>query len=126
MADNSRSSPHAQNSTPSAPFIPNKQVYPSEMTPGEFDRSFPIPQEFRRIPSGSSVIEPDSVLAANGRSYHGYKEGSYILPNDAAEQDRLDFQHMMVNIMLDGRLYTAPLTETPKVRTTCKDFLEVD
>ena len=26
----------------------------------------------------------------NGRRYHAFREGEYVLPNDEAEQDRLD------------------------------------
>lgn len=36
-----------------------------------------------RIPDGRSVIDPDSVLDESGRLYHGYKDGAYLLPNDA-------------------------------------------
>lgn len=62
-----------------------------------------------REPTGSSVVEPDSVTAENGRSYHGYHEGKYLLPNDADEQDRLDFQHQMTTVILEGRLAVAPV-----------------
>lgn len=30
-----------------------------------------VPAELLRIPSGGSVVEPDSVLNDNGRLYHG-------------------------------------------------------
>lgn len=42
-----------------------------------------INQMLGRTLSGSSVIEPDSVLDDSGRLYHGYKDGKYYLPNDA-------------------------------------------
>ncbi|KAH8674149.1 S-adenosyl-L-methionine-dependent methyltransferase [Xylariales sp. PMI_506] len=64
-------------------------------------------------PTGGSVVEPDSVLGESGRLYHGYKDGKYFLPNDAAEQDRLDFQHQMFTIMLDGWFGLAPLDRVP-------------
>ncbi|KAH8681848.1 S-adenosyl-L-methionine-dependent methyltransferase [Xylariales sp. PMI_506] len=67
-----------------------------------------------RVPSGGSVVEPNSVLGESGRLYHGYKEGKYFLPNDAAEQDRLDLQHEVVSQLLDGWLALAPLTTTPR------------
>ncbi|KAK6860410.1 S-adenosyl-L-methionine-dependent methyltransferase [Apiospora arundinis] len=70
-------------------------------------------EELVRVPSGASIVEPESVLGESGRSYHGYKEGKYLLPNDAAEQDRLDFQHTMVTLMLDGKLALAPMTQAP-------------
>ena len=45
----------------------------------------------------------------HGRRYHTYKEGTYHMPNDANEQDRLDMQHRIFVTALDGRLYRAPL-----------------
>lgn len=43
---------------------------------------------------GKSVIEPDSVLGESGRLYHGYKEGKYMLPNDAVR-----FSHYRLSLM---------------------------
>ncbi|KAI1868323.1 hypothetical protein JX265_007146 [Neoarthrinium moseri] len=73
-----------------------------------------INQALGRTPGGTSVVEPDSVLGESGRLYHGYKDGSYLLPNDAAEQERLDLQHEMFRILFDGWLALAPLTTTPR------------
>jgi len=43
-----------------------------------------------RTPTGSSILEEDAVVAEDGRTYHGYSQGSmYFLPNDGEEQDRL-------------------------------------
>ncbi|KAK8857296.1 S-adenosyl-L-methionine-dependent methyltransferase [Apiospora arundinis] len=71
-------------------------------------------EELLREPTGSSIYEPDHVVGESGRRYHGYKEGSYLLPNDEAEQDRLDFQHAMMTLILGGKLAMAPIRETPK------------
>ncbi|KAH8674138.1 S-adenosyl-L-methionine-dependent methyltransferase [Xylariales sp. PMI_506] len=73
-----------------------------------------INKELGRVSEGNSVIEPDSVLGESGRLYHGYKDGSYFLPNDAAEQDRLDLQHQVFRLLFDGWLALAPFTTTPK------------
>merc|ERR1711977_617375 len=35
----------------------------------------------------------------NGRTYHGYRAGSYLYPNDSNERDRLDLQHVMLRHM---------------------------
>ncbi|KAH6655834.1 S-adenosyl-L-methionine-dependent methyltransferase [Truncatella angustata] len=67
-----------------------------------------------RTPDGASVIDPDSILDESGRLYHGYKDGKYLLPNDAAEQDRLDVQHKVCLLALDGWLALAPYSRTPK------------
>ncbi|KAH8653841.1 S-adenosyl-L-methionine-dependent methyltransferase [Xylariales sp. PMI_506] len=51
----------------------------------------------------------------NGRSYHGYKPGKYLLPNDGAEQDRLDMQHASFRSLLKGRLSLAPVVSPKRV-----------
>lgn len=70
-------------SSTSHPYQPAQMPFaPSQMTSDQFQLQFPIPDELLRIPDGSSVSEADAVLAENGRTYHGYKEGKYFLPND--------------------------------------------
>ncbi|KAH8647171.1 hypothetical protein BX600DRAFT_503350 [Xylariales sp. PMI_506] len=73
-----------------------------------------INQQLGRVSEGNSVVEPDSVLGESGRLYHGYKEGAYFMPNDAAEQDRLDLQHEIVRILFNGWLAFAPMERIPK------------
>ncbi|KAI1874233.1 uncharacterized protein JN550_002812 [Neoarthrinium moseri] len=72
-----------------------------------------INASLERTPGGTSVVEPDSILEESGRLYHGYNQGKYFLPNDAAEQDRLDLQHQVYRILLDGWLHLAPMTTVP-------------
>ncbi|ORY68854.1 S-adenosyl-L-methionine-dependent methyltransferase [Pseudomassariella vexata] len=74
---------------------------------------FHIPRELIRQPSGRPVVEPDSVLGDSRRTYQAYKEGKYIMPNDEAEQERLDKQHYAFTLLMDGKLSWAPLTEPP-------------
>ncbi|KAL7274171.1 hypothetical protein RUND412_002931 [Rhizina undulata] len=45
----------------------------------------------------------------NGRRYQGYKEGIITMPNDEAEQDRLDLHHHCCLLALRGELFTCPL-----------------
>ena len=40
----------------------------------------------------------------NGRRYHAYREGSYPLPNDETEPDRMDLLHHIWRTMLGGEL----------------------
>ncbi|EAW13655.1 class I SAM-dependent methyltransferase [Aspergillus clavatus NRRL 1] len=49
----------------------------------------------------------------NGRRYHSYHEGEYVLPNDEQEQDRLDLSHHIYRILLKGELHAAPI-KTPR------------
>lgn len=57
-----------------------------------------------------------SLLASvneNGRGYHKYRDGSYFLPEDEREQERLDMQHTMLLKLLDNKLILAPLDRQP-------------
>ncbi|KAL7272632.1 NAD(+) salvage pathway protein [Rhizina undulata] len=45
----------------------------------------------------------------NGRRYHGYKDGKYNMPNDEAEQDRMDLFHHCCLLALRGELLTTPV-----------------
>lgn len=47
----------------------------------------------------------------NGRRYHSYREGHYVLPNDDQEQDRQDLLHHVRNLVLNGSLFCAPVGE---------------
>ncbi|OJD32213.1 methyltransferase domain-containing protein [Diplodia corticola] len=53
-----------------------------------------------------------SVIAypiEHGRRYHAYKDGSYIMPNDENEADRLDLLHHMLMILFDGKRIHSPV-----------------
>lgn len=45
----------------------------------------------------------------NGRRYHAYREGEYLIPNDEREQDRLDLVHHIWAVILGGEPYRAPI-----------------
>jgi len=53
----------------------------------------------------------DSVKE-NGRSYHKYHDGSYILPEDEQEQQRLDIQHEMFMRTFNRKLILAPIDKS--------------
>jgi hypothetical protein len=46
----------------------------------------------------------------NGRTYHSYKEGKYLFPNDAGENDGLDLQHHVFSLTFDGKLFLSLVT----------------
>ena len=50
----------------------------------------------------------------NGRRYHGYRDGSYLLPNDEEEADRLDMFHEMVLTIMKRKLFLAPIGPSPQ------------
>ncbi|TGZ77498.1 methyltransferase domain-containing protein [Ascodesmis nigricans] len=55
----------------------------------------------------------------NGRTYHHYKEGKYLVPNDEAERDRLDFYHAVQLAILKDQLYLAPIGDNPQRILDC-------
>jgi len=54
---------------------------------------------------GSSILRSRQE---NGRTYHAYKEGKYVFPDDENEKDRLDLQHHIYLITYDGKLSLIP------------------
>ncbi|KAL4879871.1 S-adenosyl-L-methionine-dependent methyltransferase [Aspergillus karnatakaensis] len=48
----------------------------------------------------------------NGRRYHSYRAGSYWGPNDEKAQDNLDIGHHLFTLILEGKLYLAPIPDT--------------
>ncbi|KAF8465346.1 S-adenosyl-L-methionine-dependent methyltransferase [Kalaharituber pfeilii] len=70
--------------------------------------------------SSSTTSVSSSVFCftyANGRRYHSdrFKKGQYFMPNDEAEQERLDLYHHIFLSLLGGKLYTAPLDHPQRV-----------
>ncbi|KAK4186712.1 S-adenosyl-L-methionine-dependent methyltransferase [Podospora australis] len=59
--------------------------------------------------TGSITSSITDYLYENGRRYHAYRSGQYVLPNDDDEQERLDLQHHIWRLLLQGELYTAPI-----------------
>ena len=52
----------------------------------------------------------------NGRRYHAFKDGSYVMPNDESELDRLDLMHQLLRITMRNQLFFAPIgVKDPKV-----------
>ncbi|CAK7217365.1 hypothetical protein SCUCBS95973_003124 [Sporothrix curviconia] len=64
------------------------------------------------ISATSSVYE---FVEQYGRTYHKYKEGKYLLPNDEQEQNRLDLQHHLATRLLEGKLHLAPIGSVHRV-----------
>ncbi|KAI9738844.1 MAG: hypothetical protein M1834_008351 [Cirrosporium novae-zelandiae] len=49
-------------------------------------------------------------VSENGRTYHRFRAGSYIFPNDPTEQDRLDMQYEIHKLCFENRCYIAPIS----------------
>ncbi|OBT69709.1 hypothetical protein VE03_00812 [Pseudogymnoascus sp. 23342-1-I1] len=63
----------------------------------------------------SLTSEADEYVFENGRRYHGYKPGRYMLPNDENEMDREDMKHHISMLITKGRLHLAPIGPDPEV-----------
>ncbi|KAJ5085467.1 hypothetical protein N7532_010238 [Penicillium argentinense] len=61
------------------------------------------------IYTASLLSDVKDYCYENGRRYHSYREGHYVLPNDEAEQDRQDLLHHVRNLVLNGSLFRAPV-----------------
>lgn len=61
---------------------------------------------------GSSILKNRTE---NGRTYHSYKAGKYILPNDEGENSRLDLQHHIYSLAYGGKLFLCPIDKDYKV-----------
>ncbi|KAK2018773.1 methyltransferase domain-containing protein [Colletotrichum eremochloae] len=44
----------------------------------------------------------------NGRTYHSYSDGKYLMPNDEREQERLDLTHHLWTLTWDNNLCMSP------------------
>lgn len=55
--------------------------------------------------------ELSSYVFEHGRRYQGYRAGTYSLPNDLREIERLEIYHFIFQYLLGGDLHTAPLKD---------------
>lgn len=78
----------------------------------ELDSTFGDDDESARSQSIQSSIY--NYRYENGRTYHAYHDGGYLMPNDEIEQDRLDLLHHLFKMILGGELFTAPLPSNPR------------
>ncbi|KAL1995164.1 hypothetical protein VTN49DRAFT_1351 [Thermomyces lanuginosus] len=84
----------------------------------EVDTSYENDSSYGDELSAYSASLTSSVLEyrhENGRRYHGYRDGSYLLPNDEQENDRLDMVHELNLRLLDRKLYLAPIKNPQRV-----------
>ncbi|KAG9049983.1 hypothetical protein FS837_008333 [Tulasnella sp. UAMH 9824] len=58
--------------------------------------------------TSSTVVQAEQALAtSNGREFQNANK-AYLLPTDRSEHTRLDLQHEVLRLMLDGELYQIP------------------
>ncbi|KAF5253561.1 hypothetical protein FANTH_1633 [Fusarium anthophilum] len=70
------------------------------------------------LESGSYLTSLNSSVLnykyENGRRYHAFREGAYLVPNDDEEQDRMDLGHHIYRLVLGGDLFLAPIGDKVK------------
>ncbi|KAL5337989.1 S-adenosyl-L-methionine-dependent methyltransferase [Aspergillus crustosus] len=99
----------------------------TEIQPEEHHQSFIEPDDFSDKDSSYQSSLGDASYTTsitssamaytyeNGRRYHSYHEGEYVLPNDEQEQDRLDLTHHIYRMVLNGELHRAPIKNPSRV-----------
>ncbi|KAL1982336.1 hypothetical protein VTN96DRAFT_1430 [Rasamsonia emersonii] len=90
-----------------------------QVTPNELIEADPDSDEFDLESIDSDLTSLSSSIYnykyENGRTYHAYRSGSYVLPNDQAEQDRLNLLHHVFRLCLNGNLCRTQLTNPQKI-----------
>lgn len=71
----------------------------------------PLLRQEKPIRVDVSIFPKEVVYDEHGRTYQAYRKDGYYLPNDPMEQDRLDFQHEVYKLLMEERLYLAPVRD---------------
>lgn len=51
----------------------------------------------------------------NGRTYHAYSDGKYVIPNDEREQDRMDMAYQAFQLLFEGKQFFAPVKNPQRI-----------
>ncbi|KAL1977239.1 hypothetical protein VTN31DRAFT_98 [Thermomyces dupontii] len=89
----------------------------TEWSAAESDRESDAASVLSSIFEHSTYSITSSVLNyhyENGRRYHAYHEGKYIMPNDEHEQNKLLLVHLVHELAFDGKLCLAPINPNPQ------------
>lgn len=80
-----------------------------EVNSDEEDSGYEGRSELSTSSLTSSVFHYDEDY---GRSYHGFRRGKYILPNDEGEQERMNIHHRSIRLILDNKHWVSPTQPT--------------
>jgi SAM-dependent methyltransferase len=100
----------------SAPEMQNAEpIQPATDSDNNTDADSTFDQQSEASSDSTSLLsEVQDYKYENGRRYHSYREGEYVLPNDEQEQDRQDVLHHVRSLTLKGALFRAPLGSNPQ------------
>jgi hypothetical protein len=103
--------PH--NSSPSAGTSPAHDI--------PVDEDYDLDDSDSAVDAGSTFSDTTSLYSdimkyrfENGRRYHSYKDGEYWGPNDEEQNNQLDIAHNLYLLTLDGKLFLAPIGDSPQ------------
>ncbi|KAJ3547838.1 hypothetical protein NM208_g1317 [Fusarium decemcellulare] len=88
--------------TESQPLVPDEAIVDDQ----DSTRGEDVASSTESI--SSSILQ---YRQENGRTYHGYKDGKYNVPNDDQENERLDLQHALFLRTFDDKLGFAPAND---------------
>ncbi|TAQ86438.1 hypothetical protein B7494_g5246 [Chlorociboria aeruginascens] len=97
----------------SNPPITSPQYEDSLMTVDESDEDSAIAGVYRADSTVSVRSSIYDFVEENGRTYHRFRDGKYMLPNDENEMERLDLQHYIWLMTTEGQLHLAPFDKPP-------------
>lgn len=80
-----------------------------EARPNEDDSGYEGRSELSTTSLASSVFHYEEE---NGRSYHGFHRGKYVLPNDEDEQERMNLHHRSMRLILHDQHWISPIQPT--------------
>jgi hypothetical protein len=80
-----------------------------EVRPDEDDSGYEGRSELSTTSLASSVFHYE---VENGRSYHGFQRGKYVLPNDEEEQERMNLHHRSMRLVLHNQHWISPIQPT--------------
>jgi hypothetical protein len=94
--------------------------------PIEFDSTVVAGDDNNSVFGGQSVESSTASLASSiweqrtvlGRAYQASKTTEYWAPNDDKHVEAFDVAHHWLTMMLDNKLYAAPIGENPQVSMT--------
>jgi hypothetical protein len=106
--------PGMPSSPPAAAPLSDAPPIEAASEPGEFEDEFESTSE----DFGDDTTSATSSVYANtyerGRRYQCFKNGRYPIPNDDQEQNREDMKHAMLMELTDGKLFYAPIGDSPQ------------
>lgn len=99
--------PAAIEADPASPTA--EPALPADDSGSDSDSSLGTDVQSSTVSLRSSVMR---YREENGRTYHAYKDGAYLMPNDEPENERLDLQHHLFLLTLgDDKLHLAPFSD---------------